>query len=93
MRNDVLFLTLKVFSSTGGIEKVCRIAGKAMYENSTRYNKRLKIYSMYDDQSSSGDNLYFPMEIFTGFGVHKINFMRPGIAAGAKIKSCHIKPY
>ena len=86
MRNDILFLTLKVFSSTGGIEKVCRIAGKAMYENCTRFNKRIKIYSMHDSQASSGDNLYFPMEIFTGFAVKKINFMKMALLQGRKSK-------
>ncbi len=86
MRNDVLFLTLKVFSSTGGIEKVCRIAGKASYEYCTRFNKRIKIYSMHDQQSSASDNLYFPMEIFTGFSVHKIRFMRQAVMQGRKSK-------
>jgi glycosyltransferase involved in cell wall biosynthesis len=82
MRNDVLFLTLKVFSSTGGIEKVCRIAGKAMYENCNRFNKRLKIYSMHDDQASSADNVYFPMEIFTGYHAQKFNFMWHAVKQG-----------
>lgn len=86
MRNDVLFLTLKVFSSTGGIEKVCRIAGKAMYETCTHFNKRLKIYSMHDSQLSAADNLYFPTEIFTGFDVNKISFMRHAIEQGSKSK-------
>lgn len=86
MRNDVLFLTLKVFSATGGIEKVCRIAGKGMYENCTRYNKRLKIFSMYDNQRDAGDNLYFPLEIFTGFNVSKVRFMRKAVQQGCKSK-------
>jgi len=86
MRNDVLFLTLKVFSATGGIEKVCRIAGKAMYENCTRYNKRLKILSMHDHQRDAGDNLYFPTEIFTGFNVNKLQFMKRAVLQGYKSK-------
>ncbi len=86
MRNDVLFLTLKVFSATGGIEKVCRIAGKAMYENCTRYNKRLKIFSMHDDQKDAGDNLYFPTEIFSGFNVNKLHFMQKAVSQGCKSK-------
>ncbi len=86
MHREVLFLTLKVFSSTGGIEKVCRIAGKAMYENCTRFNKKLKIFSMHDNQESAADNLYFPMEIFTGFSAHKINFMRDALLQGRKTR-------
>ncbi|MEP7165516.1 MAG: glycosyltransferase family 4 protein [Ferruginibacter sp.] len=84
MHSGVLFLTLKVFSSTGGIEKVCRIAGKAMYENCTRFNKRLQIFSMHDNRESAADNLYFPMEIFTAFDAHKINFMRDALKQGRK---------
>lgn len=86
MRNDVLFLTLKVFSSTGGIEKVCRIAGKALYENCTRFNKRFQVYSMHDDPASPADNLYLPMEIFTGFNANKIKFMWHAIRQGRKSK-------
>ena len=86
MRNDVLFLTLKVFSSTGGIEKVCRIAGKAMYENCIRLNKRIKIFSMHDNQVSAVDNLYFPTEIFSGFKVHKVRFMKQAVKQGCKSK-------
>ncbi len=86
MHNDVLFLTLKTFSSTGGIEKVCRIAGKAMYENCIRLNKRMKIFSMHDSFASSDDNAYFPMEIFNGFNAHKINFMWHTVKHGRKSK-------
>jgi len=86
MRNDVLFLTLKVFSSTGGIEKVCRIAGKAMYENCLLYNKRFKIYSMHDSQASAADNIYFPIENFTGFNVNKVSFMNEAMQQGRKSK-------
>lgn len=86
MRNDVLFLTLKVFSATGGIEKVCRIAGKASYESCTRFNKRLKIYSMHDSQASAVDNPYFPTEIFTGFNVFKFRFMWYAVRQGCTSK-------
>ncbi len=86
MHNDILFLTLKVFSSTGGIEKVCRIAGKAMYENCIRFNKRLKIFSMHDNFASSHDNVYFPMDIFSGFNAQKINFMWHAVKHGRNSK-------
>ncbi|MBC7536931.1 MAG: glycosyltransferase family 4 protein [Ferruginibacter sp.] len=86
MRIEVMFLTLKVFSSTGGIEKVCRIAGKAILENCTRYNKRLKIYSMYDKPEDAADNPYFPTEIFTGFNVRKLSFIRKVLVQGRKSK-------
>ncbi len=86
MHIEVMFLTLKVFSATGGIERVSRIAGKAMYETCTRSNKRLKIYSMYDSPQSAVENLYFPTEIFTGFNVNKFAFMRKVLLQGRKSK-------
>ncbi len=86
MRIEVMFLTLKVFSATGGIERVCRIAGKAMFENCTRFNKRLKIYSMHDSQASATDNVYFPTEIFTGFNANKLSFMWTVLRQGYKSK-------
>ena len=55
-RKDVLFLTLKVFSATGGIEKVCRILGKVFWENSLDHGTKLKICSMHD-KTNLADNL------------------------------------
>lgn len=55
-----------------------------MYENCTRFNKRFKIYSMHDSPESSADNLYFPMEIFTGYSAHKVNFMWHALKQGPK---------
>lgn len=82
--NNILFLTLKVFSATGGIEKVCRIAGKAMYENAIEFNKRLLVMSMHDKQADSFDNPYFPSEIFRGFGARKIQFVLKALQEGAR---------
>ncbi len=79
---SILFLTLKVFSATGGIEKVCRLAGKVYYENVTRLHKRLNIFSMHDRQQDAFDNLYFPTEIFTGFNANKINFVWQAVKEG-----------
>jgi len=82
LRNHLLFLTLKTFSATGGIEKVCRIAGKAMYENATRFQKRMKIFSMHDKQEDCWDNKYFPSEIFKGFAVAKSKFVIEAVRTG-----------
>ena len=46
--NRILFLTLRVFSATGGIEKVCRIIGKLLYEMTFSGNKKFDIYSSHD---------------------------------------------
>lgn len=80
--NKTLFLTLRVFSATGGIEKVCRIMGKALYEDSIKNDGLVLIRSMYDRQEDSFDNDYFPSEIFKGFGVNKLLFIKEMVRAG-----------
>jgi phosphatidylinositol alpha-1,6-mannosyltransferase len=86
----ILFLTLKVFSATGGIEKVCKIAGKALFEISEEESGRLDIYSMYDAPNDVNDT-YFPATIFKGFGINKVKFafdsVRKGIQCDAVLLS------
>lgn len=48
MAPKVLFLTLKVFSFTGGIEKVCRIICRALYDLSIQESAESSVFSMYD---------------------------------------------
>lgn len=87
MANNILFLTLKVFAATGGIEKVCRVAGKALYEMSITRSVSCQVYSMYDRQKDADDNKYFPAEIFRGFGTAKVRFILSAIAKGKKSHS------
>jgi Glycosyltransferase len=75
----ILFLTLNVFSATGGIEKVCRIAGKALYESDFNVN----IFSMHDNRNDF-NNRYFPVKIFSAFDGKKINFILKSISTGVK---------
>jgi glycosyltransferase involved in cell wall biosynthesis len=84
LSNNILFLTLKVFAATGGIEKVCRVAGKAFYESSIINNSRVQVYSMYDNHADADDNRYFPSEIFHGFGMKKMKFIIEAIRQGKK---------
>ena len=86
MRNSILFLTLKVFSATGGIEKVCRIAGKALYEQSLQQQQRVMIYSMHDPKTAATNNPYFPAEMFRGYGARKAVFIEEAVMAGIKSK-------
>jgi glycosyltransferase involved in cell wall biosynthesis len=83
----IIFLTLKVFAATGGIEKVCRVAGKALHERAVVNNSKLLIKSMYDKQSDADENKYFPSEIFSGFGEAKISFIVSAVRAGIKADS------
>lgn len=82
MRNNYLFLTLKVFAATGGIEKICRVAGKALFETGIRNQVRAQVYSMYDKQEDADDNRYFPTEMFRGFGKARIRFIIAAIKKG-----------
>lgn len=84
MPDKVLFLTLKTFSATGGIEKVSRIMGKALYERSVEQDGYFEICSMYDKQTDAVDNPYFPAENFRGFGIRKLSFIRAMVATGIK---------
>lgn len=80
----VLFLTLRVFSATGGIERVCRIAGKALYELGLQYGGLLTVFSMYGKANDGDKNQYFPQVLFTGFDAHRIRYVRKAIAEGRK---------
>lgn len=77
-----LFLTLRTFSATGGIEKVCRILGKALYEESIEKDGLLQVCSMYDEQQDAWNNMYFPSDNFQGFGIQKIRFIKEMVMAG-----------
>lgn len=87
MRNNTLFLTLNIFSATGGIEKVCRIAGKALYENSVKNNSRLMIWSMHDKEGAVNGNRYFPTELYMCYGAKKAWFVQEAVVQGAKSKT------
>jgi phosphatidyl-myo-inositol dimannoside synthase len=84
MPSSVLFLTLKVFSATGGVEKVCQIAGKALYEYGLTNNASVSILSMHDAQETAADNKYFPNECFKGYAAKKVTFTLDAVKYGAK---------
>ncbi len=79
--HKILFLTLNVFSSTGGIEKVCRLAGKALYEISEEKGNELLIYSMHD-VIKTADDKYFPQQIFRSFVGNKTKFVLESVRQG-----------
>lgn len=82
MQNKFLFLTLKVFSATGGIEKVCRVMGKALYEFGLQANRPIEIMSMHDHKNQADRNVYFPKHIFTAFGANKSSFVVNAVKKG-----------
>jgi phosphatidyl-myo-inositol dimannoside synthase len=75
MNKNVLFLTLRVFSATGGIEKVCRIFGKALCDIATAVKgMQVKVFSLYDT-SAEVDTNYIPVNSFIGFGKARLKFV------------------
>lgn len=75
MSNSVLFLTLRVFSATGGIEKVCRVFGKALSDISlATKGMQVHVFSLYDKKEDV-DTKYIPADVFRGFGMAKIRFI------------------
>jgi phosphatidylinositol alpha-1,6-mannosyltransferase len=81
----MLFLTLQIFSATGGIEKVNRIAGKALYEIDVESGKSgFKLYSMYDSDEDNIANKYFCNTAFKGFNKKRVKFFYKSVRTGVK---------
>jgi glycosyltransferase involved in cell wall biosynthesis len=84
MDKKILFLTLRMFSATGGIEKVCKVASIALNElSSSEPVKQLKVFSMYD-KTSDADNKYIDPSTFYGYGEKKVKFVCDAIRSGLK---------
>ena len=79
---NILFLTLRTFSGTGGIEKVSKLVGKALHELQGE-NGTLSVWSMYDE-GKDADPKYIPVKYFKGYGKQKINFMAKAVNKGRK---------
>jgi phosphatidylinositol alpha-1,6-mannosyltransferase len=85
-RNAVLFLTLKVFSATGGIEKVCRVFGKSLFEYGIEKNAAVQVYAMHGNKSSVDGNKYFPSEIFKSFDGRKVKCILASVYKGCQCR-------
>ncbi|MEO8823365.1 MAG: asparagine synthase (glutamine-hydrolyzing) [Ginsengibacter sp.] len=79
----ILLLTLRTFSLTGGIEKVSKVAGKALYDICETTGQDFSVYSMYDETNDI-DEKYFPKKNFTGFGIRRLKFTQKAIVGGMK---------
>lgn len=86
MPKKVLFLTLKTFSFTGGIEKVCRVLTRTLYDLSVKDLIAPKAFSMYD-KSADRDAKYILKEQFKGFHGNKIGFSLAAISEGIRSKT------
>jgi glycosyltransferase involved in cell wall biosynthesis len=85
LRNRTLLLTLNVFSLTGGIEKVCKVLGKALFERSLEKQEACSIWSMHDQPADAHGNSYFPGEYYRAFAGKKISFVKAAVKEG---KNC-----
>lgn len=77
----LLFLTLNTFSSTGGIEKVCRVAGKALQEIAEENGSNFAMYAM-NDKPSDVLRQYVSDKNFAGFSGNKLRFVVRSVRAG-----------
>lgn len=77
--NLFLFLYLKAFGGTGGIEKFNRAMMKALEMRSSQSNESILIYSAYDQ---SPDPKYHSAKNFKGFNINKFLFSISSIRTG-----------
>lgn len=83
MSKKVLFLTLRTFSFTGGIEKVCRVFTRTLYDMSVNDLVEPRSYSMYD-KTSDRDAKYILKGQFKGFFKRRISFSIAAVAEGIR---------
>lgn len=79
----VLFLTLKTFSFTGGIEKVCRSLSRVLYDLSEEDLVQSTVYSMYD-RNTDRDSRYLSKSQFHGFSGKRERFVVQSFLSGLK---------
>jgi len=83
-QNKVLFLTLSVFSETGGIQKVCRTLSKTLMEI-LHPTGQLQVLSLCD-LTNDLDTRYLDFNNFRGFGNKRLRFCIHAIKQGLTAK-------
>lgn len=81
----MLFLTLNTFSATGGVEKVCRLAGKVMEEITVESKKELSIFSLHDKEEVD-TKPYLKKCSFKAFSGNRFLFVIKSFLVGIKSK-------
>lgn len=79
----VLFLALKMFGFTGGIEKVCRTIGRTLYDLSEENLVEPLVYCMYD-KSNERDSRYLIKSQFRGFNGKRKTFVVKSFLMGMR---------
>ncbi|WP_419701101.1 glycosyltransferase family 4 protein [Mucilaginibacter sp. NFX135] len=73
MSKKVLLLTLQIFSTTGGIQKMTRTLGYTLNQIALANNWNFELWSAYDRAQDLMPE-YLPSSNFKGFGINKLNF-------------------
>ena len=79
----LLFLTLNTFSSTGGIEKVCQVAGKALSEIVAQGHGRYFHFALNDKASDLAER-YVNRSSFFPFSGQKIRYAAAAVSRGLR---------
>ena len=74
MPHKVLFLTLKIFGFTGGIEKVCRTICRSLYDLSEQNLIEPIVHCMYD-KGYDRDSRYLKKQQYIGFDGNRKTFV------------------
>lgn len=77
----VLFLTLKTFSATGGIEKFNRCFAMALWQNTQQLGWELEVLSAYDQ---GAEEVYLPDTVFRGFKGKRASFSLQAIKSAKR---------
>ncbi|MFI5452393.1 glycosyltransferase family 4 protein [Pedobacter sp. UC225_61] len=83
MPPKVLFLTLKVFGFTGGIEKVCRSICRSLYDLGEENVVEPTVYSMYDKYFDR-DFRYLKKQQYHAFNEHRKYFVIKSLIKGIR---------
>ncbi|MFA6276986.1 MAG: glycosyltransferase family 4 protein [Pedobacter sp.] len=83
MPPKVLFLTLKVFGFTGGIEKVCRSICRSLYDLGEDNTLEPTVYSMYDKYFDR-DSRYLKKQQYHAFNEHRKYFVIKSLMKGIR---------
>jgi phosphatidylinositol alpha-1,6-mannosyltransferase len=79
-----LFLTLRIFSATGGIERMCRILGKALSDLASTSISGTTVFSLYDSCNTEMDYSYFSKDAYRRFGANKFKFILASVKRALK---------
>lgn len=82
----MLFLTLNTFSTTGGIEKVCRTAAKVFEEISRAQGTEFRIHALHDAPDASTEP-YVRKKHLKAYNKNRTRFVLQSVLRGSRCKT------